>query len=41
MLRASHLLEKQEGISHPGKQIIKVLGFEGENMEESIDNIFK
>jgi len=37
----SYLLEKEGGISHLGRQIIKVLGFKGVGVEEFLNDISK
>jgi len=41
ILMVPHLLEKGGGILHLGRQMITVLKFEGVNMEEFLDDIFK
>jgi len=41
MLKVPHLLEKEGGMPHPGRQIMKVPGSEGVSVEEFLDDIFK
>jgi len=40
-LRVPHLLEKREGMPHPGRQTMKALGFERVSVEEFLDDISK